>query len=184
MLLFITWFHNYVINIYFNLFVNHIMKQSCHTSLIGSTSIYQAKRHHFITERSPRSDEGRLFSIFRWHSYLVIARETIHKGEHFGLSSTVNKHINMRQWEVIFWTGFIQISVINTHSNFPIFLWYWYDVGNPLRIFSCHEETRINLLLHLSLDLKSHVWTRPSQFLFDRRTFRSCRYPMFHNLGI
>ena len=80
----------HIINIHFDLVVNHIMEQSDHGSLISCPSILLPKRHHLVAEGAPLYNEGCLLHVLRSHLDLFVAREAIHEGEYFVLGSVVN----------------------------------------------------------------------------------------------
>src|ERR1044072_5430472 len=116
--------------------MNYVMKQSYHSTLICGANVLQSKWHDFVTEYAPLCNESSLFHVFGGHFDLIVTGETIHEGENFMLSGVVNQKINMRKWEIIFRTRFVQISVIHTHSYFTILLRYGNHICNPLRIRS------------------------------------------------
>ena len=58
-----------------------------------------------------------------------------------------------RQREIVFGTGSIQVLIIHTHSYLSILLRDRHNVGHPLRVSSYHQETSVELLFHLLLDL-------------------------------
>ena len=86
----------YVIHIYLYLLVHHVMKQRHHCSLICCPDILQPKRHDFVAKGSPHGQECGLFHIFWSHSDLIIARESIHKGEQRVLGRVVYQCVDMR----------------------------------------------------------------------------------------
>ena len=62
------------------------------------------------------------------------------------MGCVIYQHIYVRQWEIIHEANFIQITIINTHSDLFIFLWNMYYIFH-------FEESYIKLLLNLLLDL-------------------------------
>ena len=124
----------HIININLYLVVNHVMEQGDHGSLISCPNILQPKRHHLVTESTPLCDEGCLLHVFGCHLDLVVARETIHKGEDFVLCGVVNQNTDVGKWEVILGTCPVQVSVFHTHSCFTILLRCQNNISNPLRI--------------------------------------------------
>src|ERR1044072_9649738 len=116
--------------------MNHVMKQSYHGTLICGASVLQSERHDLVAECAPLCNKSSLFHVFRSHFDLIVTGETIHEGENFMLSGVVNQNINMREWEIIFRTRFVQISIIHTHSYLTILLRYGHHICNPLRVRS------------------------------------------------
>jgi len=113
---------DHVIHINLDLFVYHVVKDSSHSPLVSSFCIDQPKRHYSEIESAPRCNERCLFSILWRHLDLVVTGETIHEGENFGFCGTVDQYVNVRQWKIIFGTNFVQVTVINTHSDFTVLL--------------------------------------------------------------
>src|ERR1051325_6879779 len=121
--------------------MDHVMKQRHHGTLISGACVLQSERHNLVTEGPPLCNKSSLLHVFGSHFDLIVTGKTIHEGEDLMLSSVVNQNINMRKWEIVFRTRFVQISVIHTHSHFTILLRYGYHVCNPLRIRSNSQET-------------------------------------------
>src|SRR3954463_16324238 len=94
---------NHVVHIDLNFFMNHVVKQCHHGSLIGCPSILQPKRHDLVTKGAPRSNECCLFHVLGCHLYLIVTRKTIYEGENRELSSAVYQYINVRKREIILW---------------------------------------------------------------------------------
>src|SRR4051812_42568335 len=92
---------NHVVHIDLDLFMNHVVKQSHHSSLIGCPSILQPKWHDLVTKGAPWRDECCLFHILGCHRYLIVTRKTVHEGENRELSSIIQEHINVRKREII-----------------------------------------------------------------------------------
>src|ERR1051325_8154070 len=114
--------------------MNHVMEQCHHSTLISGACVLQPKRHNLVAESTPLCNKSSLLHVFGSHLDLIVTGETIHEGENLMLSGVVNQNINMRKWEIIFRTCFVQISVIHTHSYFAILLRYGYYVSDPLGI--------------------------------------------------
>jgi hypothetical protein len=62
---------------------------------------------------------------------LIIAGETIHEREDFTSGTVINNLVDERGWKVVFWTGFVNIPIINTYTNTATFLIDRNRVGNP-----------------------------------------------------
>src|ERR1051325_10853871 len=116
--------------------MDHVMEQCYHSALISGACVLQSERHNLVAESTPLCNKSSLLHVFRSHFDLIVTGETIHEGANFMLSSVVNQNINMRKWEIVFQTRFVQISVIHTRSYLAILLRYGYHVCNPLWIRS------------------------------------------------
>src|ERR1051325_5719140 len=116
--------------------MDHVMEQCYHSALISGACVLQSERHNLVAESAPLGNKGSLLHVFRSHFDLIVTGETIHEGENLMLNGIVNQNINMREWEIVFRTRFVQISVIHTHSYFTILLSYGDYVCNPLWIRS------------------------------------------------
>jgi hypothetical protein len=59
---------------------------------------------------------------------------------------------HLRQRVIVFFGAFVQISEVNTESDFSVFLPDWHKVSNPLRIPEGNDDTGIqqfpNFFLH------------------------------------
>src|ERR1043165_1298093 len=126
----------HVVNVVLYLVMNHVMKQCHHGTLVSGACVLQSERHNLVTESAPLCTKTSLLHVFGSHFDLIVTGETIHEGENFMLSGVVDQNINVRKWEIVFRTCFVQISVIHTHSYLAIFLRYGYYICNPLRIRS------------------------------------------------
>src|ERR1044072_7858208 len=136
MLFFGLWSSYHVVDVDLYLVMDHVMKQCHHSTLISGACVLQSKRHNLVAESAPLCNKSSLLHVFGSHFDLIITGETIHEGENLMLSGVVNQNINMRKWKIVFWTCFVQISVIHTHPYFAILLRYRHHICNPLRIRS------------------------------------------------
>ena len=62
---------------------------------------------------------------------MVIARESVHKGESLVVGSVVDNLIDERCWKVVFGTCVIEIAKVRTDVDSALFLVDGYRVGNP-----------------------------------------------------
>jgi hypothetical protein len=62
---------------------------------------------------------------------LVIARESIHKGESFVVGAVVDNLIDERRWKVVFGTCVIEITKVCENADSALFFVDGYRVGNP-----------------------------------------------------
>lgn len=58
---------------------------------------FETERHYYVAVRPPRCCERRLLRIFFGEFDLVVARETIHNGEHLMTCSVVNQKVHVWQ---------------------------------------------------------------------------------------
>ena len=62
---------------------------------------------------------------------MVIARESVHKGESLVANAVVDNLVDERRWEVVFWTCVIEIAKVGANANGALFFVDGYRVGNP-----------------------------------------------------
>jgi hypothetical protein len=62
---------------------------------------------------------------------LVIARESVHKGESLMDGAIVDNLIDERRWEVVFGTCIIEIMKVGAYADRALFFVDGYRVGNP-----------------------------------------------------
>jgi hypothetical protein len=62
---------------------------------------------------------------------LVVARESIHKGESLVAGTVVDNLINERRWKVVFWTCVIEIAKFGANVDSALFFVDGYRIGNP-----------------------------------------------------
>ena len=70
---------------------------------------------------------------------LVVTGEAVHKRINFASCAIVDKLINKRRRKVIFWTGAIDIAIVNTNPNSALFFIHRDYIRYPL-----HERNGIN----------------------------------------
>ena len=81
--------------------------------------------------------------IFGMHIYLVVAREAIHESHSLKLAGVVNHYLRHGEREFIFGASIIQVSIVNTDSDLPIFLCHGDDVGQPFRMLFLADEAML-----------------------------------------
>ena len=62
---------------------------------------------------------------------MVIARESIHKGESLVVNTVIDNLIDKRRWEVVFGTCMIEIVKVRANTDSDLFFVNGYRVGNP-----------------------------------------------------
>ena len=123
--------HGYIIEI--QLYdVLDIMKSIRHGALKSRTSVLQNERHFLVGKGTPRTNESSLVSIHGKNINLIIARETIHQREYFTPSTIVDDLVNKGGRKVVFRTSFVNVPIINAHTDHALFLVDWDKIGNPV----------------------------------------------------
>jgi hypothetical protein len=90
---------------------SQIVKDVCHGPLKSCTSI---------------------FVLIGWVDLnLVIARESVHKGESLVVGAFVDNLIDERRWKVVFRTCVIEIVKVGANTDSALFFVDGYRVGNP-----------------------------------------------------
>ena len=110
---------------------SQIVKDVCHGSLESCAIIFEAEGHDTICECTPRGNECSFILIGWVNLDLVVARESIHKGESFMADAIVDNLIDERRWEVVFGTCIVEIAKVGENANGALFFVDGYRVGNP-----------------------------------------------------
>ena len=63
----------------------------------------------------------------------------------------------MCQRKIILRADPIQISIINAHAYFSIFLWHGNNVGNPIKVSYGGKQTDFQLLFHFFFELQDSL---------------------------
>ena len=84
-----------------------------------------------ICKSTPRGNECG-FILIGWVDLdLVIARESVHKGESLVASAVIDNLIDERRWKIVFWTCVIEIAKVCANADSSLFFVDGYRVGNP-----------------------------------------------------
>ena len=84
-----------------------------------------------VRKRTPRGNEYG-FVLIDWVDLnLVIARESIHKGESLMAGAVVDNLIDEWRWEIVLWTSVVEIAKVDADANGALFFVDRYRVGNP-----------------------------------------------------
>lgn len=83
-------------------------------------------------------------------------------------SSGVNQHVDVRQWELILWISFIEVSEVDVALYLTICLLHLDNVNQPSWVLYGFNETDVEELLDLPLDLDLQLWPEMSKRLFDK----------------
>ena len=127
-------FGDHIVHIDFDLLVHYIVEQGYYGSLVGRPSILQVEWHDIVSEGSLMSGEHCFGFVFFSLLDLILTQELVHKGEKHVDRGVINQGINVWQGKIILRAEPIQISIIDAHVYFPIFLWHRNNVGNPIRV--------------------------------------------------
>ena len=110
------------------------MEQGYHSSLVGRSSILQAEWHDIVGVSSPMGGEHCLGFVLFSHLNLITTQEPVYDGEEYVGHGVINQGIDVWQGKVILQASPIQISIIDTHAYFPVFLWHENNVRNLIKI--------------------------------------------------
>ena len=102
------------------------------------------------------------------HHDLVVARIGIQKTEGFAPCSGFDNLVDMGKREWVFWTRLVQARVINTHSPFPIFLFYKDWVCQPFGVIHLLDKSCTEELLYFIAYGGTFFAIKASQPLFNR----------------
>ena len=84
-----------------------------------------------ICKSTPRGSECGFILIGWVDLNLVIARESIHKGDSLVADAVVDNLIDERSWKVVFGTCVIEIMKVCANADSAMFFVNGYRVGNP-----------------------------------------------------
>jgi hypothetical protein len=110
---------------------SQIMKYVCHRPMESCVGIIYAKRHDTVCKGTPWGSECSFILIGWVDLNLVIARESVHKGESLVVSAVVDNLIDERRWKVIFGTCIIEIAKVCENTDSALFFVDGYRFGNP-----------------------------------------------------
>ena len=102
------------------------------------------------------------------HLYLVVAREAIHESHSLKPAGVVNHYLRYGEREFIFGSCIIQVSIVNTDFDLPIFLCHRDDVGQPFRMLFLADEANVFEFLNLLFNFVHHIRTKSSLALLYR----------------
>ena len=102
--------------------LSNIMESVTHHPLESRSNIFKGKGHFLIGEGAPRANKSGLMLIFWLDLDLIVAEESIHKGEDFISRTIIQDLINERRRIIVLGIGLVQISKISTDTNLAILL--------------------------------------------------------------
>ncbi|XXG73204.1 hypothetical protein AAC387_Pa07g2163 [Persea americana] len=160
-------FDGEVINITFDRLVLHILKYLHHSPLICCTGIFQTKWHDSVAIQAKWGPKGCMPFIFGMHLYLVVVREAIDESHSCKPACVINHYLWYGEREFIFGASIIQVSIVNTDSDLPIFLCHGDDVGQPFGMLFLADEANVFEFLNFLFNFVHHIRTESSLALFD-----------------
>jgi hypothetical protein len=73
----------------------------------------------------------------------------------------------MWQQEIVLWASFVKVSEIHAHPYAAILLRQRNNVGHPISLFYCFDETHFQLFDSLFFYLAHPLGLHAAEFLFD-----------------
>ena len=73
------------------------------------------------------------------------------------LDPIINQNMNVRQWKIILWLNFVEISIVDTNSDLPIFFDDRNNVSQPGRVLSHFYQPRLNLFGNLVFNFQTQL---------------------------
>jgi hypothetical protein len=126
-----------------------------HGTLVHGADILQHKGHDHVFEQShcTRYSECSLVYVFRSHENLIVADVAIHETQNLVASSRVGQCFHKGHWVFILWCGPVEVPEIHGDSPPAILLLCRYNARNPLGIPARPDESCLQHLLYLFLNL-------------------------------
>ena len=101
------------------------------------------------------------------HSYLIIARESIHEAEELVASSGVHYELDSAQGKAVFRVSPVNINKINAELPFSICLLDENHISQPVRIMYFLDSSGLEEFVDLFVNRLLPFWGETSSFLFD-----------------
>ena len=95
----------------------------------------------------------------------MISREGVQKGQHAMPCRGIHNLIYVGQREAIFWTGIVEVSVVDTYSPFVLLFRDHHYIGQPLGIFHYPDKSIMKKVINFSLDDQVAIRVKTSHFL-------------------
>jgi hypothetical protein len=145
----------YVIDVDLHQLVDQIMIDINHGTLVHGAGILQPKGHDHVFEQS--HDTGysgcSLVYVLWSHENLIVAGVAIHETQNLVAGSRVDQRFRNRHWVFILRCGPIEVPEIHADSPPAILLLYGLNARNPFGIPARPDESCLQLLLYLFLNL-------------------------------
>jgi hypothetical protein len=145
----------YVVDVDLHQLADQIIKDVIHGVLVRGAGILQPKGHDHVFEQS--HDIGysdcSLVYVFLCHENLIIAGVAIHETHNLVAGSRVDQRFRNGHWVFILRCGPVEVPEIHADSPPAILLLYGLNAGNPFGIPARPNESCLQLLLYLFLNL-------------------------------
>ena len=89
---------------------------------------------------------------------MVIAKESVHKGERLVVGAVIDNLIDERRWKVVFWTCVIEIVKVYENADSALFFVDGYRVRNPRRISDGVNESSCVQFVDFGFDSHDLGW--------------------------
>ena len=166
-------FHNHIIDVNFNISTQLRLKHLRHHALVGRFSVFQAEGHHLVMVIPNRGHKSSLFLIVGGQRYLVIPLEGIQETHPRVSHGRIHQLVDLRHGKWILGASLIEIREVDAHPPFSRLLFYYYRIGQPLRIENFLDSPSL-------FELGNFTSDRLGVFL----RWSSRRLPLGHNGGI
>ena len=127
-------FHNHIIDINFNTSTQLRFKHFRHHTLVGRSSIFQAEGHHLVMVVPNQGYKSSLFLIVDGQRYLVIPLEGIQETHPRVTHGRIHQLVDFWHAKWILGASLIEIREVHAHPPFSSLLFYYYRIGQLLRI--------------------------------------------------
>jgi hypothetical protein len=115
---------------------------------------------------------------------LIISRETIHQREDFTSNTIVNNLVDEGGRKFVLRTCFVNIPIINAHTNCAFFLVYRDKIGNPVSESHRVNKSIVEKFLNFKLDSSCFTWVDWMKALLDGLSVGVCLDLMYHNVRV
>jgi len=151
--------NHHIINIDFHQLADELVENKIHGSLIGSTSIFQAKSHDYPLKQTNinRTSKCSLRNIILNHEYLIVSCIAIHKTNNPMSSYSINQQIGNWHWITIHRRGFIEIPKVNANTKFSILFVDRNNIGNPFGISILPNKLSLNEFGYFGLNIGKNI---------------------------
>ena len=146
--------NHHIINVDLYCFPKLPCEYLCDHSLVHSPSVFQSKRHYFVTKDPPWCNEGYFFLIRRVHCYLVVPLECVQKTHSLVTRCNVKKLVNFGQREWILRAGFVQVSEVYTNVV--------YSVSAPVSVWPLERNISISVRFGFTANIYIYIVTQIS----------------------
>ena len=157
-------FNQHIIHVGLHISSELMRKNFIYQSLIGGPSIFQTKRHNFVTIDGSVGNKSSFLFILLGHTDLIVSGESVHEGHQWKTQSGVHQQVNARERIAVFRASFIQIGIVNTNSPLSIGFFDKYNIHEPFGVFDFAYESDLKEFSNFLLDGLSLVLRKTSFF--------------------